>query len=140
MTTDETLKLVRHMDPALDAHDIDAHDRCRRPDRLWHGPPGLGAIDGLDGFVSQVLRPFRVAFPDDHVVEEIEVADAATVSATGAVKGEWMGLAPTGRPTRMRFSDLGSVRDGLLHENCVMIDTVDVLAQLGQDLLATLPR
>ena len=40
----------------------------------------------------------------------------------------------------MRFSDFWSVKEGKLKENWVMIDNIDVLKQLGVDLLAMVPH
>ena len=77
-------------------------------------------------------------------VSEIEFANDNWVAATGIVTGthlgEYLGLKSTGKKIRMRFSDFWSVRDGKLKDNWVMIDNVDVLNQLGVDLLSMVPR
>jgi predicted ester cyclase len=139
MSRERNLKLVQDMYEALNAQDLDAHDKYWHEDMIWHGPPGFGDIHGLDGFKYEVLTPFYKAFPDYHAVNDIEVADDNWVSATGFLsgthRGEWMGLAPTGRPMRMRFSDFWLVRDGKLAENWVMVDTIDVFRQLGVELM-----
>lgn len=144
MSVAENVKLVQDMYEALNAQDLDAHDRYWHEDMVWHGPPGFGDIHGLQGFKDEVLRPFYAAFPDYHAVNDIEVASERMVAATGFLTGTqhgpWMGLAPTGRPMRMRFSDFWSVEDGRLKENWVMVDLVDVFRQLGVDLLAMVPR
>jgi len=138
-TSDEHLELVHRMYEALNAQDLDAHDRYWHEDMIWHGPPGFDDIHGLEGFKRQVLEPFYAAFPDYHAVNDMEVADgkgmvAATGFLSGTHRGEWMGIPATGRSMRMRFSDFWSVRDGKLSENWVMIDHVDVLRQLGRKI------
>jgi predicted ester cyclase len=139
MSTQHNLELVRRMYEALNAQDLDAHDKYWTKDMIWHGPPGFGDIHGLDGFKYQVLKPFYAAFPDYYAKNDIELADGDWVAATGYLtgthRGEWMGLPATGRPMRMRFSDFWLVRNGLLSENFVMVDTVDVMKQLGVDLM-----
>lgn len=145
MTTAEAnVALVQAMYRALNAKDYDAHDRFWHSDMVWHGPPGFGRLEGLEAFKRGCLDPIYAAFPDYHAVNEIEVADDDWVAATGIVTGThlgpYLGLAPTGRPVRMRFSDFWRVRDGRLAENWVMIDNIDVLRQLGVDLLAQVPE
>jgi len=139
MSRERNLELVHRMYDALNRQDLDAHDAYWHADMIWHGPPGFGDVHGLDGFKHQVLEPFYRAFPDYHAVNDIELAEESWVSATGFLsgthRGEWLGLAPTGRPMRMRFSDFWSVRDGKLAENWVMVDHVDVLRQLGVDVM-----
>ena len=142
MAADANLKLVQRMYEALNRQDLDAHDEFWREDMVWHGPPPFGSIHGRDAFKTEVLVPFYAAFPDYHAKNDIEFANEAWVAATGYVtgtqRGEWMGLPPTNKPMRMRFSDFWSVKDGKLHENWVMVDHVDVLRQLGVDVLARL--
>jgi predicted ester cyclase len=106
---------------------------------IWHGPAGMGDFHGVDAFKYELLRPFYKAFPDYHAKNDIEVANEEWVSATGFVtathRGEWLGLPATGKRMRMRFSDFWLVRNGRLVENWVMIDEIDVMRQLGVDLL-----
>ena len=99
----------------------------------------VGTFHGVDAFKYKLMKPFYAAFPDYYAKNDIEVADENMVSATGFLtcthRGEWLGLPPTGKPVRMRFSDFWLVRDGRLAENWVMIDHLDVMRQLGVDLL-----
>lgn len=140
MSAKDNLDLVHRMYEALNSQDLEAHDRYWTKDMIWHGPPGFGDIHGVEGFKNDVLKPFYKAFPDYCATNDIEVADDNNmVSATGFLTGthsaEWMGLPATGKFMRMRFSDFWLVRDGRLAENWVMVDTIDVLRQLGVDLL-----
>lgn len=139
MSADKNLELIHRMYAALNAQDLEAHDEFWAEDMVWHGPPGFGDIHGLEAFKYEVLKPFYAAFPDYHVKNDIEVADenwvAATGFLTGTHQGEWLGVPPTGKPVKMRYSDFWLVKDGLLVENWVMVDDVDVMRQLGIDLL-----
>jgi steroid delta-isomerase-like uncharacterized protein len=137
-------RLVQDMYEALNAKDYEAHHRYWHEDMIWHGPPGFSDLHGIEEFKRKCLDPIYGAFPDYHAVNEIEFADEDWVAATGLVTGThmgpYLGLEPTGKRITMRFSDFWSVKDGLLKDNWVMIDNIDVLRQLGVDLLAMVPR
>ena len=137
MSADDNLELIHRMYDALNAQDLEAHNEYWSEDMIWHGPPGFGDIHGLDGFKNEVLKPFYAAFPDYHVKNDIEVADENWIAATGFLtathQGEWLGIPPTGKPVKMRFSDFWLVKEGLLSENWVMVDNIEVLRQLGID-------
>ncbi len=140
MSAEQNRQLLDRMVVALNAHDIDAHDDFWTKDMIWHGPPGFGDIHGLDGFKNEVLRPFYAAFPDYHVKNDIEVADENWIAATGFLtathQGEWLGIAATGKPVKMRYSDFWLVKGDRLSENWVMVDHIEVLRQLGIEPLA----
>ncbi len=131
----EALELVHGMYDALNAQDLDAQRRYWTDDMIWHGPPGFGDIHGLDGFTNDVLKPFYANFPDYHVVNEIEVANGDWVAATGILTGTprdgWLGVAATGKPIVMRFSDFWRVENAKLAENWVMVDNLGVMQQLA---------
>jgi steroid delta-isomerase-like uncharacterized protein len=139
MSAKENLELVHRMYEALNAQDLEAHDRYWTKDMIWHGPPGWGDFHGIEAFKYQLMKPFYEAFPDYYAKNDIEVADDNMVSAAGFLtcthRGEWLGVPATGRLVRMRFSDFWRVRDGRLAENWVMVDGIDVLRQLGVDVL-----
>jgi len=134
MSAEENKKLIERMYASLNAQDLDAHDEHWTEDMIWHGPPGFGDIHGLDGFKYEVLKPFYTSFPDYHVVNEIILADENWVAATGILtathQAEWQGIAPTGNPVTMRFSDFWLIKDGKLTENWVMVDNLAVLQQI----------
>lgn len=142
MSADTNLELIHSMYDALNAQDLEAQDKFWTTDMIWHGPPGFGDIHGLEAFKNEVLKPFYSAFPDYHVKNDIEVADENWVAATGFLtathQGEWLGIAATGKPVKMRFSDFWLVKEGRLSENWVMVDQIDVMQQLGIDRLAQL--
>ncbi len=144
MSAKRNLELIHRMYEALNAQDLDAHDEYWSKDMIWHGPAGFGDIHGLDGFKNKVLKPFYKAFPDYYAKNDIELADETWVAATGFVtgthQGEWLGLAPTGKPMRMRFSDFWLIKEGKLTDNYVMVDQIDVMKQLGNDLLAKIGK
>ena len=71
------------------------------------------------------------------------IAQGAYVAETGwpnmrlTVSGDgWMGIAPSGREILMRSLDFWRVEDGLIRENWVLVDLLDVYRQLGVDVFA----
>ena len=53
-----------------------------------------------------------------------------TVSGDG-----WLGIAPAGQALTMRSLDFWRVENGMVRENWVLVDLLDVWAQLGVDVL-----
>ena len=125
------------------------------PHMMWFGPSGIGTSRGLDGFVDVHQLPFRTAFPRDPKLPQpvgmgqhggshyVRIGDGR-FSATGGWPsrhmlhqgGGWLGLPPTGRAITMRVMDFYSAEQGLIRENWVPIDLINVLLQLDVDVLA----
>ena len=49
-----------------------------------------------------------------------------------------MGIAPPGKEVLMRSLDFWRLEDGLIRENWVLVDLLDVYAQIGVDVFARL--
>ena len=125
------------------------------PKMMWYGPSGIGTTRGLDGFVDHHQLPFRIAFPRDPSAPQppglgkhggshyVRIGDGR-FSATGGwpsrhmmhLGGGWLGLPPTGRAITMRVMDFYLADQGLIRENWVPIDILDVLLQMDIDVLA----
>ncbi len=127
------------------------------PRMMWYGPAGIGTTRGLDGFVDGHQLPFRMAFhrPQgsfDEVTAERERHGAGHYIRIGdgpySVTGGWpsvyamhngdgfCGLASTGRPVLMRVMDFYLHHEGLIRENWVPLDMLDLLNQMDFDALA----
>ena len=116
-------------------------ERFWHPKMMWYGPAGIGSTRGLKGFQDLHQIPFLKAFPDrvggNHQCRFGEGHYAGwvgwpSVKATH-LGGDWLGLAPTGKPVTMRVMDFYRREDGLLRENWVFIDLLDIQIQLGLD-------
>jgi predicted ester cyclase len=129
------------------------------PKMMWYGPSGIGTTRGLQGFVDYHQLPFRIAFPRPSTPDEvaavaaertrlggghyIRIGDGA-YSVTGGWPSRvdlhagpgWLGLPATGRTVGMRVMDFYLHHEGLIRENWVPIDILDVMMQLGVDVLA----
>jgi predicted ester cyclase len=129
------------------------------PKMMWYGPSGIGTTRGLQGFVDYHQLPFRQAFPnrkggaqwDDIAAEKkrlggghyIHIGDGP-YSVTGGwpsvygmhAGGSFLGLAATGKAITMRVMDFYLHHEGLIRENWVPIDILDILRQMGVDVFA----
>jgi hypothetical protein len=124
---------------------------------MWYGPAGIGATRGLDGFVDGHQLPFRIAFHRPQgTFEEVTTERArhgvghyirigdGPYSVTGGWPsvyalhkgGGFCGLPPTGLPVFMRVMDFYLHHEGLIRENWVPLDMLDLLRQMGFDALA----
>jgi hypothetical protein len=161
-----SLKLTMDMQASLGAYDDTQNlgregllampqKRYWHPKFMWYGPGGIGTTRGLEGFVDFHQLPFRQAFPRNPNVPQppglgkhggshyVRIGDGR-FSATGGwpsrhmmhVGGGWLGLGASGRPVTMRVMDFYAAEQGLIRENWVPIDIIQVLLQLDVDVLA----
>ncbi len=114
------------------------------PKMMWYGPSGIGTTRALEGFVDQHQLPFRIAFPNrsggNHYVRIGDGKYAATAGWPSVradhLGGDWLGLSPTGRKVTMRVMDFYLCHEGLIRENWVPIDIINLLLQMDVDVLA----
>jgi len=118
------------------------------PRANWYGPAGIGTTRGISGFRNWHQAPFLRGMPDrklDAMGDLMShwVAEGAYVCETGwpnmrlTMSGDgWMGIAPTGKEILMRSLDFWRVEEGLIRENWVLVDLLDVYRQVGVDVLA----
>ena len=50
--------------------------------------------------------------------------------------GGWMGIAPSGKRITMRSLDFWRIEKGLIRENWVLVDLLDVYDQVGVDVFS----
>lgn len=117
-------------------------ERFWTDDMRWYGPGGIGTTFGLDGFQAHHQGPFLEAFPDRTAAPHAAlIAEGNYVSVTGwpSVIGTHAGdylVAPASKQkVGMRVMDFWRNENGLLAENWVLIDMLDLFMQLGYDLL-----
>lgn len=127
------------------------------PKMMWYGPAGIGTTRGLAGFVEGHQLPFRIAFHRPQGTFEEVTAERARHGAGHyirigdgpySVTGGWpsvyamhrgggfCGMPPTGKPVFMRVMDFYLHHEGLIRENWVPLDMLDLFRQMGVDLMA----
>jgi steroid delta-isomerase-like uncharacterized protein len=96
--------------------------------------PGSAAALDRDA-TKGVVRMFSIAFPDlQHTVDEM-VAEGNTVAARWSVRGthrgEFQGIAPTGKQIGVSGTTVHHLVNGKIVETWLTFDTMDLLQQLG---------
>lgn len=132
------------------------------PKMMWYGPSGIGTTRALQGFVDYHQLPFRIAFPNRQGGAQLdggtpdEIASAKDAQQSGhyirigdgkfSVTGGWpsvvamhrgggfLGATPTNKPVSMRVMDFYHHHEGLIRENWVPLDCIDLLLQMGIDV------
>lgn len=142
----EVVKLMHQALLSFDGKNLDSMNHAQYWTRnfMWYGPSGIGTTRGLAGFRAHHQIPFLRAFPDRKGGQHVaNIGDGAYVitggwpSVVGTHTGsDWLGLAPTGKRIAMRVMDFYRLEGGLIAENWVPIDIIDILRQMGTDVLA----
>jgi len=113
----------------------------------WYGPAGIGTGRGINGFRHWHQLPFLRAMPDrklDAMGDLMShwIAEGNYVCETGwpnmrltLSQHGWMGIAPVDKEVLLRSLDFWRVEDGLIRENWVLVDLLDLYTQVGVDVL-----
>ena len=96
--------------------------------------PSPGQVPGREG-LKQILAGFRSSFPDVQVTIEDIVAEGDTVVlrcvGRGTHKGEFMGMAPTGKQWTVPVIAIYRVVGGKITDRWNLADWLGMLQQLG---------
>lgn len=140
--------MVRH--PAQGGPEVMHLDTYWHPRFNWYGPAGIGICRGISGFRNWHQIPFLRAMPDRKVDESGGLAshwlgEGNYASETGwpnmrltLTNDGWLGIPPLDKPITLRSLDFWRLEDGLIRENWVLVDLLDMYAQIGVDVLARL--
>ena len=93
-----------------------------------------GVAPDREGY-KQFFAMSRSALPDFHSTLEDLIAEGDKVAerftARGTHKGEWMGIAPTGKQVTVQGIAIHRITDGKIVENWANMDMLGVMVQLG---------
>ncbi|PTX55532.1 putative ester cyclase [Litoreibacter ponti] len=142
---DMLIHMGRH--PGEGGPEVMEMERFWHPRMSWYGPAGIGTGRGIDGFRRHHQIPFLAAMPDrGNYRDQLDYhffAQGSYVAVTGwpnmrqhLTHGGWMGIAPSGKQVEMRSLDFWRLENGLIRENWVLVDLLDVYRQLGVDVFA----
>ena len=143
------IDMLEHMKrhPAQGGPEVMEMPRFWHPRMSWYGPAGIGTGRGISGFRHWHQIPFLNGMPDrGQYVDEITYhffGDGNYAAVTGwpdmiqtVTDDGWLGIAPAGKQVTMRSLDFWRLEQGLIRENWVLVDLLDVYAQLGVDVMA----
>lgn len=128
------------------------------PDMLWYGPSGYGSQIGIDGF-ERFQLPYEGMFVPGSFSGEVRqsgdsdldnrvcghftrfgdgqfVASGGWPSHGGRMGMDWLGIKGNDKLFTVRVADVWRREGGLLVENWVFVDLIDMARQLGRDLFA----
>ena len=121
-------------------------ERYWHPHMNWYGPAGIGSSRRITGFRNWHQIPFLKGLPDrgsdtEPPWTQCFFADGDYVTFCGfnamymTVSGDgWLGIAPGDQSIRMTSLDFWRCENGLIRENWVLIDLLDVYRQLQVDV------
>lgn len=133
MTTDMK-RMVEHIPlEVLNSGNFGLIDELMAPDFVEHfAQPGVPPT--REGF-KQAAIALKTAFPDLHYVIEdsIETGDRIVhrLTASGTMKGDFMGIPATGKRATWTEIHIGRVANGRLTEHWGLVDQLGMLVQLG---------
>ena len=113
------------------------------PKMNWYGPSGIGTNRRIQGFRNWHQIPFLAAMPNRRgsggkgalFGDGEYVGFTAWPGMTATITGDgWMGIAPAGQEITMRSLDFWRCEEGLIRENWVLVDLLDVYRQIGVDV------
>lgn len=127
-------------------HEAMELQRYWHPKMSWYGPSGIGSNRRLSGFRNWHQIPFLKAMPDreggiGENMTFISDGDYVGFTAWPGMRAKisndgWMGIAPSDQEITMRSLDFWRCEDGLLRENWVIVDLLDIYHQIGVDVFS----
>ena len=121
-------------------------ERFWHPKMNWYGPSGIGTSRGIKGFRNNHQIPFLAAMPDrgqnryGTSVHFFGEGDFVAVTGWPNMRqtisaGGWLGIAPSKQDVVLRSLDFWRVENGLIRENWVLLDLLDLYRQIGVDVM-----
>ena len=113
----------------------------------WYGPAGIGTSRGISGFRNWHQIPFLNGMPDRKLdamgdLKSHWFGQGEYVCETGwpnmrltITDDGWMGIAPSNKEVLLRSLDFWRMEHGLIRENWVLVDLLDLYNQVGVDVL-----
>ncbi len=134
MSKEQNIAAQESLAENINKGDLDAAMESFAVDAVDHDPaPGQGP--GREGFKA-FFGELTTAFPDAHIEPATLVADDEHVcvayTLSGTHRGEFQGIAATGKPIEVRGVQIGRFADGQIVERWGSTDEVGILKQIGQ--------
>lgn len=133
MTTDPRTAMQRFVE-FINTGDATIGRQVISPDAEFLTPFSPEPLRGHEGYL-QILAIMRSAFSDVQWRIERLVIEGDTVAArfelTGTHDGDFLGIAPTGRPVAVHVSNFYRFADGLIVDEVGQPDLMGLLGQIG---------
>lgn len=126
--------MVRYYEEIWNQGRLEVCDELIAPDYVNHSAPQPGLPPGPAG-LKQIVAGVRHAFPDLHyTIEDLVLGRekaALRVTMRGTHRGEFLGVAPTGRQVEVQEIQIEHLRDGQIVAHWHLIDDLRLQRQLG---------
>ena len=133
MLADMKVLVRRLFEEVWNQGNLAAIDELFAPSYIRYDPAAPEA-KGLAGF-KQLVVMLRTAFPDLHfTLEEVIAEDDKVMTRAllrGTHRGEYLGIAPTGKPVAVMGMVVVRIAQGKFQEGWLMMDNLGLLQQLG---------
>jgi predicted ester cyclase len=134
--SDEGLRavIVRYVEEIWNQGRLEVCDELIAPDYVNHSAPLPGLPPGPEG-LKRIVTAVRRTFPDIHYTIDDMVlgGDKAAIRTTqrGTHRGDFFGVAPTGRKIEVQELQIEHFRAGLIVAHWHLIDDLGLRRQLG---------
>ncbi len=134
MSTEKNKAVIRrkHVEELFNKGNLAVADDIISSEYVYHGP--TGELKGPEG-VKQIVTAWRTAFPDGRFTIDDMVAEGDKVAVrytmTGTFKGEYMGIAPTGKKVNITAAFFYHFKNGKEVEALPFEDMLTFYRQLG---------
>ena len=132
MTPTDTIR--RYFDELFNQGRTELVTELLHPDYVNHSPSSPELPRGRTGVVL-VVQALRAAFPDLHyTIDDLVVGEDAVAARTtlrGTHRGDFFGLAATGRSVTVTQMTIERFRDGQIVAHHRVTDELTLLRQLG---------
>ncbi len=122
----------RYYDEVYNQKNLDVIDEIYNKNVISHiSSQEIKGTDGIKEFVSKNLN----GFPDIHFSIEDQIAKGDMVvtrwTFTGTHKGEFKGIAPTGKSVTATGITMGKIAKGKIIESWISWDSLGMMQQIG---------
>jgi predicted ester cyclase len=134
MSIEQNKEIVRRVhEEAVNQKNLSILDDFVATNVVWHNaPPGLAP--GIEGY-KQFFPMLQTAFPDWHSTIDDVIAEGDKVvhriTGRGTHKGEWMGIAPTGKQVTVTGNIIYRIDNDKIAEEWFEHDVMGLMQQLG---------
>jgi predicted ester cyclase len=135
MSKEENNKAIlrhQHVEELFNKGNLAIADEIISLEYVFHGP--MGEMKGPEG-IKQIVTAWRTTFPDGHYTIDDMVAEGDKVAVrytmTGTFKGEYMGIAPTGKKANLTSAIFYRFKGGKEVEATSFSDSLIMYQQLG---------
>ena len=136
MSQEANIAAQKSLSENVNAGDLDAAMQSFAPDAVDHDP-APGQAPGREGFKA-FFTELTTAFPDARIEPEKAFADednvAVAYTLTGTHRGEFQGIAATGKTIEVRGMQIGRFENGQIVERWGSSDELGIMQQLGAEV------